>query len=49
MRPSNYPHARDQFIKVLKDPIRQNNMYGIVHILEVWVYVPKKPNNHDAC
>ena len=49
MRPSDHPHARDQFTKVLKDTIRQNNMYGVIHILEAWVYVPKKPNNHDAC
>ena len=21
-------------------------MYGVAHILEAWVYVPKKPNDH---
>ncbi len=26
--------------------IRQNDIFGVVHVVEAWVYVPKKPNDH---
>lgn len=30
---------RDTFSKVFKDYIRQNDIYGVVHIVEAWIYV----------
>ena len=38
--------ARDQFTQVLRQTIRMNDIYGVVHIVEAWVYVPRKPNDH---
>ena len=37
---------KDQFVAVLRQRIRDDNTFGVVHILEAWVYVPKKPNDH---
>ena len=37
---------KDQFVAVLKQRIRDDNTFGVVHILEAWVYVPRKPNDH---
>ncbi len=37
---------KHQFIEALKASIRQNDIYGVVHIVEAWVYIPKKPNDH---
>ena len=31
---------RDTFSKAFKDYIRQNEIYGVVHIVEAWMYVP---------
>lgn len=38
--------ARDQFTQLLRQTIRMNDIYGVVHVVEAWVYVPKKPNDH---
>ncbi len=37
---------RDQFTKVLRETIRSNNTYGVIHILEAWIFIPKHPNDH---
>jgi hypothetical protein len=37
---------KDQFAAVLRQRIRDDNTLGVVHILEAWVYIPKKPNDH---
>jgi len=37
---------RDQFTQLLRQTIRMNDIYGVVHVVEAWVYVPKKPNDH---
>ena len=37
---------KHQFVEALKASIRQNDICGVVHIVEAWVYVPKKPNDH---
>lgn len=37
---------KDQFVAVLRQRIRDDNNFGVVHILEAWVYVPRKPNDH---
>jgi len=37
---------RDQFTGVLKEAIRTNDIYGIVHISEAWLYIPSRPNDH---
>ena len=43
-RPSEMP--KDQFMAVLRQRIRDDSTFGVVHILEAWVYVPRKPNDH---
>ena len=37
---------RDQFTQVLRQTIQMNDIYGVVHILEAWVFIPKRPNDH---
>ena len=37
---------RDQFIPILKESIRQNDIYGVVHVVESWAYFPRHPNDH---
>ena len=37
---------KDQFTHALKDAIRQNDIYGVIHIAEAWTYFPRKPNDH---
>ena len=32
---------RDTFVKVFKNAIRPNDIYGVVHIAEAWMYVPR--------
>ena len=43
-RPPDMP--KDQFMAVLRQRIRDDNTLGVVHILEAWVYIPRKPNDH---
>jgi len=43
--PGTYPLARDT-TQGLKASIRQNNMYGVIHIVEAWAYVLRHPNDH---
>ena len=43
-RPPGMP--KHEFIEALKTSIRQNDIYGVVHVVEALVYVPKKPNDH---
>ena len=37
---------RDQFTQVLRQTIQMNDIYGVVHIVEAWVFIPKHPNDH---
>jgi hypothetical protein len=37
---------KDQFVAVLRQRIRDDNTYGVVHICQAWAYVPKHPNDH---
>ena len=37
---------KDQFVAVLRQRIRDDNTFGVDHILEAWVYIPKRPNDH---
>ena len=37
---------KDQFVAVLRQRIRDDNTFGVVHVLEAWVFIPKKPNDH---
>jgi hypothetical protein len=36
----------DQFVPMLKEAIRQNDIYGVIHIVEAWAYFPRRPNDH---
>ena len=38
--------ARDQFTQLLRQTIRMIDIFGVVHVVVAWVYVPKKPNDH---
>lgn len=37
---------RDQFTRVLRQTIQMNEIYGVVHIVEAWVFIPKRPGDH---
>ena len=37
---------KDQFVSVLRQKIRYDNTFGVVHILGAWVFIPKHPNDH---
>jgi hypothetical protein len=37
---------RDQFLKSLREAIQANDVFGVVHVVEAWVYVPKRHNDH---
>ena len=37
---------RDTFVKVFKNAIRQNDIFGVVHIVEAWTYAPRSLNDH---
>ena len=37
---------RDQVAEALRQTIRVNNIYGLVHICEAWTYFPKLPRDH---
>ena len=37
---------RDQFTQLLRQTIRMNDIYGVVHVVEAWVNVPRKPDDH---
>ncbi len=37
---------RDRFLGVLKESIRRNDVYGVIHVVEAWTYFPRKPNDH---
>lgn len=37
---------KNQFVESLKESIRQNEIFGIVHVVEAWVFIPKHPNDH---
>jgi hypothetical protein len=39
---------KDQFAAVLRQRIRDDNTFGVVHIVEAWVYVPKRVGDHTA-
>ena len=43
-RPPDMP--KDQFMAVLRQRICDDKTFGVVHILEAWVFIPKKPNDH---
>lgn len=36
---------KDVFVGRLKESIRQNQFFGVVHILEAWVYIPRRLND----
>lgn len=37
---------RDQVAGMLKESIREHGIYGLVHILEAWMYFPRQPGDH---
>jgi hypothetical protein len=37
---------RDRFVAFLKDTIRRNGIYGVIHIVEAWTYFPRKRDDH---
>ena len=37
---------RESFCRVLKNNIRGQDIETIVHIVEIWTYAPKRPNDH---
>lgn len=37
---------RDTFAAVFKNFIHQNEIYGVVHIAEAWMFVPRSMNEH---
>ena len=38
--------SREQFTQALRQTIHMNDIFGVVHILEAWVFIPKHPNDH---
>ena len=38
--------TRDQFAAALKQQVRADNPFGIVHIIEARVFIPRVPNDH---
>jgi hypothetical protein len=39
---------RDELVKKLKLIIQEQNIYGVVHVVEDWTYFSKKPADHTA-
>ena len=39
-------YDRDQLAAALREAIRANDIYGLVHICEAWTYLPRKPRDH---
>ena len=37
---------REQFTQMLRQTIQENEIFGVVHIIEAWVYIPKKSGDH---
>lgn len=37
---------RDQFTQMLRQTIQMNDIFGVAHVVEAWVYIPRKPNDH---
>ena len=37
---------RDRVVAMLRQTIRANDIYGIVHICEAWTLFPKRPKDH---
>lgn len=37
---------RDAVAAAIKDSIKANDIYGVIHIAEAWTYFPKKPRDH---
>lgn len=37
---------KHQFVEGLKETIRRNGTFGVVHISQAWIYVPPRPNDH---
>lgn len=40
--------SKADFVEALRDRIRSDNTFGLVHIAEAWIYVPKRPGDHTA-
>jgi len=38
--------ARVDFMPLLKASIRENDIFGVIHIAESWTYLPRQPNDH---
>lgn len=38
--------SREEFIPLLKESIRENNIFGVIHIAETWTYLPRQPGDH---
>lgn len=37
---------KHQFVEALKETMRRNGTFGVVHISQAWIYVPPRPNDH---
>lgn len=37
---------RDQVVEILRQTIRANDIYGVVHVCEAWTYFPKALKDH---
>ncbi len=37
---------RAEFMPLLKASIRENDIFGVIHIAESWTYLPRQPNDH---
>ena len=34
------------FLTILRQTIQMNDIYGVVHIVEAWAFIPKRPDDH---
>lgn len=39
---------RDRVATMLRQALKENNAYGIVHVVEAWTYFPKQPDDHTV-
>ena len=44
--PVTGPVDREATAKALKQHIRDEGIYGVIHIAEAWAYLPKRKNDH---
>jgi hypothetical protein len=37
---------RQELVGRVKQAVQDNNIYGVVHVMEAWTYIPRGPNDH---